>query len=280
MGLSAVGWRHAWDLSARRRNGWLVRYHAVVGVVLLCVFVVLSLLDSGTRVSGGASAPRPDRVSTETKEPKDERKNDTLREPGYGFRSVILLTDKVPETVVAPILRKDTRIQGLKQAEPLSIPFFGAYWFFRAPAKGPGVDPHFHRGKPTELLLRSEGWVPLEMVARQNLGRHFDLTCCARIEVEITNADAFPGTVSLELRVLDTGVSLRPEISLGLAMVQSMPRWSPGGVGPPREMLRFRVPAQPTLRRFDELIVVFHRAPTRLTNSAKVSIERFVLMPH
>jgi hypothetical protein len=44
-------------------------------------------------------------------------------------------------------------------------------------------------------------------------------------------------------------------------------------------MLDFGMPATPTLEAFDEFKVVFIRDRRRMDKSAKIAIERFVLVP-
>ena len=72
-------------------------------------------------------------------------------------------------------------------------------------------------------------------------------------------------TVTLELILIDNG-SLQ---SLGTAPVPARPD----------ALLRFPVPAGSAIRQFNELEVVFHRDRVRIDRSARIAIERFVLVP-
>jgi hypothetical protein len=68
-------------------------------------------------------------------------------------------------------------------------------------------------------------------------------------------------------------------LSLGNAPVISHPDVARDPVLPLRETLEFAVPQQSTMEQFTELRIVFHRARLRMDKSAKVSLERFVLLP-
>ena len=48
---------------------------------------------------------------------------------------------------------------------------------------------------------------------------------------------------------------------------------------PVRETLDFPIPSASHLSEFDEIKVVFHRSAERLDKSARIAIERFLLMP-
>jgi len=109
------------------------------------------------------------------------------------------------------------------------------------------------------------------MEAHQNLGKLFDLRCCREIQIEIQNADPYPGTVSMELVLVNTRSGQQGSVSLGFAPVKSD--------APTKETLTFPVPAQSPIRQFDELTIRFPRRRTRIFRSAKIAIERFVLVP-
>jgi hypothetical protein len=118
------------------------------------------------------------------------------------------------------------------------------------------------------------------MEARQNLGRNIDLTCCKAIQMNIANADRWPRTVGIELALLSSTLPDRPLVSLGRQDVNSTPRWGPGGEPPPvQEVLTFAMPASASFSYFDEFVVRFHLAGIRADKSAKIGIDRFVLVP-
>jgi hypothetical protein len=120
---------------------------------------------------------------------------------------------------------------------------------------------------------------PLLMEAHQKLETPIDLLCCSRIQLEIVNGDRYPGTLSLELVLLNTEAGFSRPQSLGSAAVTSKPNLSRDPVVPLRETLDFTVPPEPSIDQFTELKVVFRRSRSRMDKSAKVSIDRFVLIP-
>ena len=119
------------------------------------------------------------------------------------------------------------------------------------------------------------------MEARHNLGSLLDVSCCREIQVHITNADRFPGTVSLELLLVNTRLPRRARaVSLGLAAVNSVPRFGTGDrVLPVREVLAYPILADSALQQFNEVAVFFRARYKRQELSAKISIDRFVLIP-
>ena len=109
--------------------------------------------------------------------------------------------------------------------------------------------------------------------ALQKLDHALDLSCCRAIQIEISNADRYPGTIALELLLIDTLSSGQPLESLGRRDVLSRP-----SALPVTEALDFPVPAA-GIRKFDVMQVVFHRDFFRVDRSARISIERFTLVP-
>ncbi len=104
-----------------------------------------------------------------------------------------------------------------------------------------------------------------------------DLDCCREIRVEIENNDPIAGSVSVELILVNTREGQEGEVSLGRAPVTSRPQGGPDGTM--RETLTFPIPTHASIRQFDELTLRFPRERFRMSRSAKVAIERFVLVP-
>jgi|ERR1017187_414315 hypothetical protein len=205
--------------------------------------------------------------------PRYEPAGDTGRIGDNEFPGVILWPEVMPETtLVAPILSGTSF--SAHATRPLGIPFSGQYWMFRAPHTRPPYGSFFRRGSPASLAFSTKDHAPLEMVAHHRLDQPIDLRCCRKIQVAIWNADHYPGTVALELILIDTGRRGRPSQSLGTSPVRS----SPGSL-PVRETLEFSIPTAPELRRFDEFEILFHRDRNRIDKSARIEIERFVLIP-
>ena len=192
---------------------------------------------------------------------------------GNDFPGVILWPEVKPvTTLVAPVPAGAGF--SAQAAHPLGILFSGEYWMFRRPSRRPPYGSFFRRGSPASLGFLTTDHAPLQMEAHHKLDQPIDLRCCGRIQIAIWNADRYPGTVSLELILIDTGQPARPLQSLGEAPVKS----SPGNL-PVRETLEFSIPAVRVLRRFNEFQVVFHRDRRRMDKSARIEIDRFVLLP-
>lgn len=182
-----------------------------------------------------------------------------------------------PETRPVPLLVEPLPKGGLAHREasrPFIIPFAGSYWMFRGGFTRPPANSIVQRGTPTTTSFKTVDLWPLEMEAHQRLDREIDLACCAEIRIDVFNADKHPGTVTLELAVIDRA---GPPIHLGSAAVRSAPDLYQDSVTPVPETLEFHVPSNGPV--FDEFDVIFHRSRERVDRSARIAIQRFVLVP-
>jgi hypothetical protein len=142
---------------------------------------------------------------------------------------------------------------------------------FRWPATRPPIGAVVRRGNAAELSFHTtDGW-PMEMEAHQKLDPPVDIKCCGEIQLVIQNTDQYPGTISLELILIDRTAATNPAQSLG-AVAAGSPSLSV-------QLLRFPIPRVPAIGKFDEFKVVFRRAQLRADRSARIAIERFVLVP-
>jgi hypothetical protein len=184
------------------------------------------------------------------------------------FPGVILWPEERKVTrLVAPLPRGGG--PGLAPARSYSIPFDGRYLLYQWPMNRPPATSVLERGTPAEFAFRTTNRAPLNMDAVQRFDDPVDLGCCSRVRVEIWNADRYPGTVTLELLADDT--------SLGTAPVNSRPDLDRDPIVAVPEPLDFRIP--PGIRPVRELKVVFRRNRTRADKSARIAIDRFVLLP-
>jgi hypothetical protein len=117
------------------------------------------------------------------------------------------------------------------------------------------------------------------MEARHKLDQPIALSCCSAIRLEIRNADRYPDTISLELVLLNNEQPAAPALSLGHYNVTSRPDVSHDPIIPAHETLEFPIPATAALDSFNEFKIVFLRARVRMDKSAKLAIDRFILMP-
>lgn len=165
-------------------------------------------------------------------------------------------------------------------AHPLSIPFGGEYWMYRwLTFQRPPPNSFFERGTPDHLSFATTDRWPLQMEAHQKLEQSIDVACCGKIRIEILNADRYPGTVSLELMLVDSQGQTTTRESLGLAPVLSAPDLKSDPVTAVAETLEFTLPGGGALQVFNELQVMFRRARNRADKSARVAIQRFILVP-
>jgi len=72
----------------------------------------------------------------------------------------------------------------------------------------------------------------------------------------------------------------RPQLRQSLGRAEVIPAGEPAkSVVGVVETLQFAVPAKGALEEFNEFQVIFIRDPERMDSSAKIAIERFVLVP-
>ncbi len=194
---------------------------------------------------------------------------------------VIVFSEKEKQAVVPPTPRTMHAGESRgRPSDPQSIPFTGAYWLYQSPRERPPSDSYIAWGRPSEMRFRTSDQTPLRMEARQNLGRLVDLACCSMIQLALFSADNYPGSVQVELILVNTALPGGPSQSLGVFPVTTfvgLGRWNESIAR--AETLSFRVPAQMSISTFDELRVVFHLDRIREDRSARIAIDRFVLVP-
>ena len=188
------------------------------------------------------------------------------------YQGIIIYPEEQKHTILVPPLPALVMNRPGKPAAPLSIPFFGVYWLYRPPNHRPPPKSLVIRANPEERNLTSTDFVRLNMEARQNLGTYIDISCCRAIQVVAKSAESVPESVWLELTIRDSGDKTAPAQSLGRMPVPPSERPAPVTM---LFLLRNDLP----LRRFDELVAIFHMARYRAWKAAKVGIERFVLQP-
>lgn len=196
------------------------------------------------------------------------------------YKGVILFEERRPEKLVVPRPTSPLLRQALSPpaSQPLTITFDGVYWFYQPPDRQPREDSLRERGSPADLRFQSNDGRRLLMEARQNLGRLVDVDCCSEILLTITNAESDPTVVALELSLANTTIPGTPVLALSAAKAASHPAAGPHN-RQVQQTLAYKIPAAPTIRQFDELIVAFHRAEPVTIRSTKVAIHQFVLVP-
>lgn len=182
------------------------------------------------------------------------------------FPGVILWTESnTPEKLVEPPPNWKPNPLPAVARDPSVIPFSGEYWMYRPPANQPPKTSYSRYGSPVTLSFLTTDHTSMVMEAHQRLSHAMDLSCCGAIDVAISNADRYPRTITLELILRDGAASQ----SLGVLPVPALPGAN----------LHFIVPRSSAIHQFNELEMVFHRDRVRMDRSARISIERFVLLP-
>ena len=126
---------------------------------------------------------------------------------GDSYLGVILRPEvKDHVTIVPPPVtrRVFNANPNVRKTESLSIPFYGAYWFFRTSDKELPAGSVETRGDPASISFKTNDFTPISMEARQNFGSLISASCCRAIELVISNGDRRPGTVGVELILRNT----------------------------------------------------------------------------
>ena len=195
---------------------------------------------------------------------------------GPVFPGVELYPEAQPHTrLVAPSLQTKGAT-GISHSDPLSIPFDGVYWFWRGPSDRPPSNAVVLHGSPSAQFFRSTDGDGMSMEAKQNLGFAVDPRSYAAIEIDIQNADPFPNSVGILLKVRNTALPGKPIQSLGMENVVT-----PGSseAHAAIQTLRFPLPGRLPMGSFDELIVSYYLRGARSNRSARIAVERFRLVP-
>jgi hypothetical protein len=164
---------------------------------------------------------------------------------------------------------------GKGHSEPYTIPFQGVYWILRRPDQPPPRTSLVMRASPTKRAFTSNDYRPLWMEAHDNLGTLIDVRCCTEVRVEVTDADARSKDVGIELLLGNTR-ERKESWSLGaVPLTQGLP----DAVRPVHRTLTFLMPHHPRLDSFNTFTVRFPLAAGHSYRSARIAIERFVLVP-
>jgi hypothetical protein len=196
---------------------------------------------------------------------------------GPVFAGVELYPEVAPHNrLVAPPLA-GTAGFSMARSDPLSIPFDGVYWFWRGPSDQPPSNSVVMHGSPSARFFRSADGDGMSMEARQNLGFAVDPKRYSAIEIEIQNADPFPNSVSILLKIRNTTIPGKPIQTLGMEAVSTSV--SSAGSVASRQTLRFHIPSSIVMGSFDELTVSYYLKGARSDKSARIAIDGFRLVP-
>jgi hypothetical protein len=112
------------------------------------------------------------------------------------------------------------------------------------------------------------------------LGAPIPLARCRAIDLSILNRDNRRGIVNIALLLTDSSTPRREQLYLGQQpVVSSLPDHFTFKSSPAPEILRFSVPANADIRKFDEITVMFLPDASNYDIGPKVAIEQFALQP-
>jgi hypothetical protein len=196
---------------------------------------------------------------------------------GAVFPGVIIYPEHKTRTILVAPPSKSVMGFGTTHVDPFNIPFNGVYWLWRPPDEHPPATAVLQYGNPAAMSFHSTDGSSLWMEAHQNLGNAISLDCCNAIQVVIDSAEARPDSVTVELMLQNTSVTGKPSVSLGFQDITK--RMAMKQDTPVSQTLTFRIPGEIKLNKFDELKVGFRLKWWREDRSAKIAINRFVLVP-
>lgn len=215
----------------------------------------------------------PALLATNKMEATDQKGNSNVTIPGTPQRGIILWPDVKKETTLVPPLPSlgHKSLKNRKQA--LTIPFYGAYWFYRAPYLQPPFGSLILHGSPAVHSFLSNDGSPLTEEAHQDLQTNLDLSWCSRIELDVQNADHHPELLEIELLMVDR-THWKDTQSLGRMPLSTRPRQTAIP-----ETILYPIPLTARAKNVVEFIVRFYLLPPRGQESAQVELERFRLVP-
>ena len=186
-----------------------------------------------------------------------------------GYGGIILTRPSLPHQIVTPVLTANP--EGFKKQD--KIPFDGQYWYFQWPNSRPGPEAHVVQGDPTKNRIKSTDNYPIMMEAHQRLAKPMEANCCRTLQLNVTNADAVPGKITLEVQLRDAHGYVE---SLGnKVLVSSVVSPMPLHRTPVEETLEFQIPRGVKGKTFDQITVKVKPESSRSLAAPEVGIESF-----
>src|SRR6185312_7834855 len=183
-----------------------------IGALLLTMIALLPFLKNGP----GHDAL--DLLLQQLDRQKSAQATPRASNPGAGYSGIILLLPpKPPQTVLPPAPKAD--LPG--RAKPQVIAFDGAYWYFKEPDHAPRPDAKTVHADPLKVHIQSTNRLALQMEAHQAIVPAVKMNCCSDLRLNITNADARPGLIAVEVVLRDTETKPQSATSLGTVVIPS-----------------------------------------------------------
>ena len=200
-------------------------------------------------------------------------------DPGISGYQSIILWPVPPKKQIVPPIPPQTSFLAPGTTKPLIIKFDGPYWYFQPPNNRPSPRAFQVKGTPLTHDFQTNNFVRLIMDAHQTLGASIPLGRCREIQVDILNRDNRPGIINLAVLLSDSAQPAN-QLYLGQQMVLSS---TPGNFAekssPVSETLKFPIPAQTKLHKFDEITVMFLPDEANYDQGSRIAIDQFQLIP-
>ena len=186
---------------------------------------------------------------------------------------IVMTRPKLHHEIVTPVLT--TNPEAFSKSK--MIPFDGQYWYFQPPDHQPGPDAHVVQGDPTKDRIKSTNYLAVIMEAHQRLPKEMEANCCHTLQLNVVNADAVPGSISVEVVLKDSSRKTGASVSLGnKVLVSSTVSPMPLKRAPVHETLTFQIP-RGSRQPFDEITVKVKPEFGRTLAAPHVGIESFAL---
>ncbi|WP_188759569.1 hypothetical protein [Edaphobacter acidisoli] len=280
-GISILIWSYPAKLRPIRSRAVPTSFRSVVsrtGLVYLLLAIALIPYLAVPRLAIGANAFM--HIKPKSTQSKNVKQVAAHSNSDDSYLGIILLSPKKPHPRVIPQPAPIRPSSAPRQS--VTIPFDGAYWYFKPPYQRPRPGAIIAHGDPTKKTIRSTNALPLLMEAHQFLGLPIRTTSFSAIRLSIENADHIPGAIFVEIRLRNIGPKGITSQSLGAQVLPSSTRRITYAslISPPvEELLTFHIPRSTRLRQFNEITVAIEPAKERSLVGTRVAVQSFELLP-
>jgi hypothetical protein len=150
-------------------------------------------------------------------------------------------------------------------SRPLTIPFTGEYHLFRTLSGQLPPNSVVKTGTPLDSVYVTTNGGLMQMEAYQTFDPPIDFASCGRIHLTLFSGEAFPASASLQL--------------IGGSGIEDLGSDIFGFAAQSEEVLEYAVPASSHRPQVNAIRVVFRPNPMQSSQSVRVSILQFMLMP-
>ncbi len=191
--------------------------------------------------------------------------------------SLILWPVPEKKQIVPPIVLEDSLLTPGKN-KPLVLRFNGTYRYFQPPQKAAGAGAHQAQATPLKVDIQSSNSMPIMMDAHQSLAASVPIARCREIDVEVANTDNRAGIVPLSVLLSDESSLQKRSIDLGQQPIvpTELTQFAIKSA-PVIETLRFAVPANARVRKFNAITVLVLPDIEHEFVTPKIAVQEFQL---